>query len=141
VPRLKGSHNATIPAKFARTRIKSLSDFDLRAPYGRRAIKLRNGLISDLGGDPTNAQREIAQRAAVLSVMLESYEARWLAGEEINETLYTTLANCQRKSLDVLGYERKARDITPTLTEYLKTADGPMGLDTQEAPFGRPESS
>jgi hypothetical protein len=94
-----------------------------------------------LGGDPTCAQREIAQRAAVLSVMLESYEARWLAGEEINETLYTTLANCQRKSLDVLGYERKPRDITPTLTEYLKTADGPMDLDTQEAPFGRPESS
>jgi hypothetical protein len=125
----------------SKVKIKSLSDLDLRCKAGQRALQLRNSLVSDIGGDPTTAQREVCQRAAVLGAMLENYEVRWLNGDQIDEAKYVSLANCQRKNLDALGFERKPRDITPTLTDYLKMADDPMDLDTQEEPSGRPESS
>jgi hypothetical protein len=36
------------------------------------------------------------------------------------QTVYCTVVNAQRRLLEVLGIERKARDISPTLSDMLR---------------------
>jgi hypothetical protein len=48
-------------------------------------------------------------------------EARWLSGEEIDPTIYCTLANAQKRLLELVGLRRLPRDVTPSLTDYLRS--------------------
>ena len=52
------------------------------------------------------------QHAAVLGAVIEHQEACWLAGEEVNETGLLAAVNCQRRLLETVGLERRARDVS-----------------------------
>ena len=109
----------------ARTRVangKTLfidSDVDGRTVIGRRFRELHAQMAEDIGGDPSEAQNQIIRRAASLAVWCESHEAKLAAGEALDITTFTTACNALRRLLADLGLERRARDITPSLSEYL----------------------
>lgn len=105
-------------------RLLTLADLDSRTRAAKHALALRNGFLSDLGGEDqaTVAEQELAQRASVLGAMLEDQEARWLRGEGVELTEYATLVNAQRRVLSDIGLERRAKDITPSLREVLARA-------------------
>jgi hypothetical protein len=80
--------------------------------------------LSDLGGDDavSEAERSIVRRSATLTVELERMESAFaLAGEAKPEQieLYQRTANSLRRLLEAVGLQRRARDVTPTLSEYL----------------------
>jgi len=56
---------------------------------------------------------ELAQRAALLSAMLEDYEAQWVASQDIVLADYALLVNAQRRVLRTIGLERRPLDVTP----------------------------
>jgi hypothetical protein len=91
----------------------------------KQALALRTGFLSDLGGEDraSVAQRELAQRGAILGAMIEDQEARWLRGDGLELTEYCTLVNAQRCVLADIGLERRPRVVTPSLNEYLKTKE------------------
>lgn len=64
-------------------------------------------------------QTTTAKRSAVLSAQLEDFETRWCLGEEVELPDYLAAINVQRRILVSLGLERRARDVTPSLREYL----------------------
>ena len=101
-------------------RLRSLDELDSRTAAARKAQQMVSSLVSDLGGDPTTAERQIAQRAALLSAMLEDAEARWVTGETIDLSEYGFLANTQRRLLVTLGLDRRAKDITPSVIEAIR---------------------
>jgi hypothetical protein len=90
----------------------TLADVDGRTRARQIATGLRDGLVSDLGGDPSAAQSALAQRAGVLHAILEDLEARWCLTGQIDVPIYTTASGEQRRLLTTLGLERRAKDVT-----------------------------
>ena len=115
-------------AHMGRSRITNgtafLSNIDGRSPWVRRAKDLIREHLSDLGG-PNNvsaAERSITRRVAGLSVELENLEARFAtAGSASAEDLdlYQRVANSLRRLLEAVGLQRRPRDVTPSVADYL----------------------
>lgn len=107
----------------ARSRIGNGKDIlpgvDGRSAGARRYREIVGQLATDLGGDLTAAQEAIARRAATLAVWCESAEAGFARGEDLDIQAFTTAANALRRLLADLGLERRAKDVTPSLSAYL----------------------
>ena len=102
-----------------------LERVDSRSIAARRFKEVFRQIIADIGGDPTEAQTQIARRATALAIWCESVEAQLVGGAQLDIGQFTTAANSLRRLLSDLGLERKARNVTPSLNEYLasKRAD------------------
>lgn len=134
--------NATPPAvkRTARSRVSNgtalfLTDgIDPRSVVARRYRDVLAQLVSDLGGDPSEAQAAIAKRAATLIVWAEQAESAMAAGDGFDVAVYTTACNSLRRLLADLGLERKARDITGvTLRDRLMRARKPAEANVVSA--------
>jgi hypothetical protein len=98
---------------------------DGRSLWARRAGELLAAHISDLGGidNISEGERALAKRCAVLITELERREAVFAqAGAATDEALaiYQTTVNTLRRTLEALGLQRRARDITPSLSDILR---------------------
>lgn len=101
-----------------------LPGVDGRSVWMRRLRDLIDLHVSDLGGDAavSAAERSIVRRAATLTVELERMEGAFaLAGEAAPDALdlYQRTAGNLRRLLESVGLERRARDVTPSLSQYL----------------------
>jgi hypothetical protein len=121
------AHRAiAVPSVTQRTRIGNgnalFLDVDERGPIARRFREVLAQIIADIGGveNVTEAQTAIARRAVTLIIWCESIEAELAAGKALDVGEYSTAANSLRRLLADLGLERRARDVTPTLQQYLE---------------------
>lgn len=104
-----------------------LAGVDGRSMMARRFREICAGIEDDLGGDLTEAQRNILARAATLAVWAEEREAELARGEDFDALAYATVANSLRRLLSDLGLHRVAKDVTPDLQSYIRqkaVADG-----------------
>lgn len=99
-----------------------LPDVDGRSPIVRRIRELLDQFIADMGGDPSEAKRSIAKRAATLIDWCESAESKMANGKELDIATFTTAANTLRRLLADVGLERHARDVTPSLRDQMRGA-------------------
>jgi hypothetical protein len=98
-----------------------LEGVDGRSALAKRYRDILSQLISDLGGDhPSEAMSLIARRAATLAVWCEQREAEMASNKDINIGEFTTAINSLRRLLTDIGLERRAKDITPSLSDYVK---------------------
>ena len=116
-----------------------------RSSWARRLRDLVALHITDLGGDMnvSEAERAIIRRAAVIIVELERMEHDFALSEGAPglaelET-YQRMANSMRRLLESTGLRRRARDITPSLREYL-TVHAELGTETRTSKAPRPDS-
>lgn len=102
---------------------------DGRSIWARRMRDLMELHLDDLGGaeNTSEAERSIVRRVAVIETELEYQESRFaelrMDGKEPSEKLldlYSRLAGNLRRLLESIGIERRARDITPNLKDYLE---------------------
>lgn len=109
------------PNNGKKARLLSLADLDGRTNAAKWARSLVADLESDLGGAErlSAAEREIVQRCALASAMLQDMEATWLTGRGVDVAAYTTLANSQSRMLKMIGLARRPRDVTPDLDDYV----------------------
>lgn len=101
-----------------------LPGVDGRSVWMRRLRDLIDLHVADLGGGDSvsAAERSIVRRAATLTVELERMEGTFaLAGEAAPDALdlYQRTAGNLRRLLESVGLQRRARDITPDLSQYL----------------------
>ncbi|KSV76695.1 hypothetical protein N182_24800 [Sinorhizobium sp. GL2] len=96
-----------------------LANVDGRSVAVRRLKEILAQLVSDMGGDPSEAQLIICRRASTLAVWCEQAEAGMANGKEIDISEFTTATNALRRLLTDIGLQRRAKDITPTLERYL----------------------
>ena len=89
--------------------------------WARRFRDLVAEIISDLGGADhlSEGQRQLARRAATISLECEKLEGRALSGEEIDLDGYGQLTDRLGRTFQRLGLRRVPRDVTPTLDAYL----------------------
>jgi hypothetical protein len=90
--------------------------------WARRFRDILAEIISDIGGHDaglSEGQRQLARRAATISIMCEKLEGEAAAGNKVNLEQYGTLTDRLGRCFQRLGLERVAKNITPTLQQYL----------------------
>jgi hypothetical protein len=110
---------ANTPAK-GEARLLTLADVDRRTRGYQRAVEIRAGIMADLGGEDrlSVAERELAQRAAVLGPMIEDAEVRWLKGQANDPGEHLAQINAQRRVRRHSVWIDGLRDVTPDLATY-----------------------
>lgn len=116
-----GSTAGPSPKARSKLRLLTLGHLDGRTAAAKRARELIEAIEADLGGGDrlSEGQRQLVQRAAVLGTFIESCEARWLGGEPVDLGEYLAAINSQRRVLATIGLERRARNVTPSVAEYI----------------------
>jgi hypothetical protein len=124
----------------ARSKISNgylLPGVDGRSTWMRRLRDLISLHLADMGGEAavSEAQKSIIRRPCTLTVELERLELVFaLAGEAKPEQidLYQRTANSLRRMLEAVGLQRRSRDVTPNLQEYLEQQQNGGGYDDAE---------
>lgn len=96
-----------------------LAGVDGRSLMARRYREIVTSIEADLGGDLTEARRHLVARAATLAIWCEERETELANGAEFDAGQYATISNALRRLLTDLGLERRARNVTPSLSEYI----------------------
>ena len=98
-----------------------MDGLDGRSQTARRFRDLVETIGNDLGGVDhlSEGQKQLARRAATLSIMAEAMEADAVRNLAFDGEAYGVLCDRLGRCLQRLGLERKARDVTPTLQSYL----------------------
>lgn len=125
----KGGKSAAKPS--GKLRCMTIADLDGRTLACRRAHSLVRTIESNLPPDQlTEGTRQLVQRAAVLGTYIESCEAQWLAGEDIELADYVLAVNAQRRVLATIpgALSRNARLVTTSLAETLAKLDREQSL-------------
>lgn len=104
-----------------KARLLSLEDVDGRTVAYRRCVDLIACVERDLGGHNrlSEAQRQLVRHAALTATMLEDLGSRWLAGQPIDPTTFSTLVNAARRGFEAVGLQRVPREVVPTVDRYL----------------------
>jgi glutathione S-transferase len=109
------------PKAGGKARLLTLGHLDQRTAAARRARELIEAIEADLGGSAglSEGSKQLVQRAAVLGTFIESCEAHWLGGAAVDLADYLAAINSQRRVLATIGLERRARNVTPSVAEYV----------------------
>ncbi|QKK02743.1 MAG: hypothetical protein HND55_08840 [Pseudomonadota bacterium] len=99
-----------------------LPGVDGRTWAARRYREIVEHISADTGGDMPTAKAAIVCRAAALATWCEQAEAEFVRTGELDTATFTTATNTLRRLLLDIGLERVARDVTPTLAEYIEAA-------------------
>ena len=86
-------------------------------------------IVSDLGGVDllSEGQKQLARRAATISIACEKMEGEAAAGREIDLEEYGRLTDRLGRAFHRLGLRRQARAIEPSLSDIL--AEGAEAVD------------
>ena len=95
---------------------------DPNSAWSRRYRDLIAGHASDMGGAETlsAAQQSLVRRASAIECELELMEGELSKGCDVDLDKFTRSSSHLRRILETLGIERKPRDVTLDLREYLK---------------------
>jgi hypothetical protein len=107
---------------------------DRRGPWARRFRDIVAQITSDLGGADllSEGQRQLIRRAATISLSCERLEGRLAADEEVNLEVYGMLSDRLGRVFNRLGLKRQARDLTPSLDDYLRNRPRDLDLEAAE---------
>lgn len=112
-----------IPNVYSRTKRGNdeyfINNVDGRTAIARRMKEVAASLVENLGCSPTEGQIAVVWRATTLIVWCEDQESNFARGNGFNLRDYNTAANTLRRLLGDLGIEPTAKDITPSLAEYM----------------------
>src|SRR5262245_12535793 len=109
------------PALLPKNRLLTLEGLDRRTAAYRETKQLIEEISGDLGGADrlSAAERQMVQHGAVLGAYATDLEAQYLKGRRIDLTALCTILNTQRRCFDAVGYQRRQRDVTPSLDSVL----------------------
>jgi hypothetical protein len=89
--------------------------------WARRFRDVLAEIISDLSGPAglSEGQRQLARRCATIAIACERMEGEAARGNSIDLEAYGMLTDRLGRAFARLGLRRQARDVTPTLAQYL----------------------
>ena len=104
-----------------------LPGLDGRSATARRFRDLVNAFVADMGGlDRCSEVRlGLVRRLAATTVVAEKLEAEMVNGGTIDIATLCTLASTTVRLSQRLGLERRARNVTPSVGQYLAARTAP----------------
>ena len=102
---------------------KSLPGADGRLRISRRFRDKAGAILADQGGfdQCSESRKQLIRRFSAAAVLAEEMEARLANGEQIDVSEHALLCSTLARLASRIGVERRARDITPSLAQYLDT--------------------
>jgi hypothetical protein len=102
-----------------------LPDIDGRSSLARRFRDITAALVVDQGGEDrcSESRKQLIRRFAAAAVIAEQMESRLANGEQISITEHAQLASTLVRIAQRIGINRRAKDITPALPDYLDAAE------------------
>jgi hypothetical protein len=102
-----------------------LAGIDQRTATFRRYRDLIEAIVADQGGDDqcSESRKQLIRRFAACSVLAEQAEAKLAAGQEIDVATHALLVSSLVRLSSRIGIDRRQRNVTPTLSEYLETIE------------------
>jgi hypothetical protein len=90
--------------------------------WSRRFRDVLAEITNDLGGADllSEGQRQLARRAATISIICEKLEGEAAKGTDIDLEQYGTLTDRLGRCFQRLGLERRQKDVSPTLSDILR---------------------
>ena len=121
---LERDHRPNIPEDGAKVRLLTFDRLDGRCTAARKVRETETAIAEDLGGADrlSEAQRQLARRAAILGAVLESAEVAWVGGQAFDLNQYLATVNCYRRLVNTLGLERRTRP-----ADLIELMDRPNG--------------
>jgi hypothetical protein len=111
--------------KQAKSRVSNgrdvLPGVDGRSLIARRYYDICSAVLIDQGGEDacSESRKQLIRRFAAAAVLAEQMEAKLANGEAIDIAQHSTLSSTMVRLSSRIGIDRIARDITPSLGEYL----------------------
>ena len=102
-----------------------LPDIDGRSVIARRYRDICSAIFVDQGGEDqcTESRKQLIRRFAAAAVIAEQMEARLARGEPIDIQQHALLCSSLVRLAQRIGINRRAKDITPALPDYLDGAE------------------
>ncbi len=123
------------PSKTTRSRVTNGSTLHLgvvdgRTEAARRFRDVLAEIVSDLGGSDrlSEGQRQLARRAALMSVQCEAMEAEAVAGKEIDLETFGQLTDRLGRAFTRIGLKRVARTINNPLEDHFSRPPARKGV-------------
>jgi len=110
--KLKGKSRVTNGKQF-------LPQTDGRSIIARRYRDIARAIQIEQGDDISETRLQLVRRFSAAAVLAEQIEARLANGEEINIVEHCQLASTMVRIAHRIGIDRIAKEITPSLDEYL----------------------
>lgn len=129
------NHDLTAKRPQARSRVSNgrdiLPDTDGRSIIARRYRDVASQLVVDAGGLErcSEARLQLIRRFAAVSVIAEHLEARLARGESFDVHEHTQLASTAVRLASRIGVDRRAKNITPSLQEYVASKRNPRTIE------------
>jgi hypothetical protein len=103
-----------------------LPGIDGRSPTARRYRDLVDAICQDQGGKDRMAEArvQLVRRFSAAAVLAEQIEAKLVMGQPVNIGEHAQLTSAMVRVASRIGINRRAREIMPTLNEYLTTQIG-----------------
>jgi len=104
-------------------RLLTRANLDRRTKAAQRFEAIARGIAVDLGGQDrlSTVQKHLVEAFAGAAVHLNDLNARLLLGEEIDLLAQTSAIDALVKIASRLGVHRLQREITPSLSDYLRS--------------------
>jgi hypothetical protein len=117
---------ANAPVRVGKTRLISMEDLDRRTKAAQMALETKDAIMADLGGaDQLSTLERIAcEHASLAAAVTQDAYARWLKGQEVPLAELATVQNSFLRIAGTLGFQRRAKDVTGDLYEYLEAKNG-----------------
>src|SRR5262249_9994039 len=111
---------------------KTLPDTDGRLRIARRFRGIANAVLADQGGasECSESRRQLIRRFSAACVLAEELEGRLARGEEIDVERHALLCSSLVRLAQRIGIDRRAKNITPSLGDYLRS---PQPTEIEEA--------
>jgi hypothetical protein len=111
-----------------------LDGIDGRTAIARRYRDISSAIAVDQGGiDRLSETRlQLIRRFAAAACLAERLEAKLIRGEEIDITEHSLLVSTMVRIAQRIGIDRRAKNITPTLGDYLSSSKA-IGTDAEAA--------
>jgi hypothetical protein len=106
---------------------KSLfADADGRGVWARRFRDLVEAHVADLGGPEvlSEAKKQLVKRCATLETELERMEGELAEGKSVDLDLFGRTVGNLRRTLEAIGIDRVAKDVTPNLADLIARQRG-----------------
>jgi hypothetical protein len=93
---------------------------DKRGQWSRRFADIFALIVSDLGSDISEGQRQLARRCATIAIACERMEGKAAAGEDIDLTEFGQLTDRLGRTLGRLGLKRQPKNGAPSFGDLIR---------------------
>jgi hypothetical protein len=123
------------PSRAVKFQALTHESIDGRLRARRKFDAIAKGIAVDLGGEDrlTTVQKHLIEGFASIAIHVNNLTARLLRGEDVDVVEHSQAISTMVRVAGRVGIQRVAREVGPTLSQYLETIEDTMADEAERA--------